>query len=79
MGKTGRVSMSHCLHVLKPYIALNSGFVDDFVNVVSRNARLRSSACNVQNLASVPTYFAHRILLLLVQDGDLIPVDKHLF
>jgi len=50
----------------------------ELVDVVSGDTRHCGSSCNVQNLAPVPTHLAHRILLLLVQNRDLIPVDKHL-
>jgi len=60
------------------HIALNGGIMNDFIDVVGGNARLCSSPCNVQYLSSIPAHFAHRILFLLVQNCNLVPVDKHL-
>jgi hypothetical protein len=62
----------------RSYITLNSSLVNDLVDVVSSDPRLCRSSCNVQNLAPEATHLAHRILLLLVQNSNLVPVDKDL-
>ena len=60
------------------YVALNGRLVHDLVDVVGGHARYRCSPRNVKNFPPEPTHFAHRILLLLVQYGDLVPVGKQL-
>lgn len=50
----------------------------DLVNVVCGNTRPRLAGCNVQHFASQPADLAHALLLLLVQNGNLVPVDKDL-
>lgn len=52
--------------------------MNDLIDVISSNSRLCRSSCNIQDLSAIAAHLAHRILLLLVQDRDLVPVDKHL-
>jgi len=69
-------TIDFCSH--HTHITLNGGIVDNFIDVVGGDARLCSSSCNVQDFSSIPAYFAHRILFLLVQNCNLVPVDKDL-
>jgi hypothetical protein len=50
----------------------------NLVNVVGRDARLCLTRRDVQHFSSQSAHLAHAFLLLLGQDGDLVPVDKHL-
>ena len=61
-----------------PYVALHTRLVHDLVDVICGHTRLRSARCNVEHFATQPADLAHALLLLLIQDGDLIPVDEDL-
>jgi hypothetical protein len=61
-----------------PYVALHASIVDDLVNVVGGDTRLRRRRRNVQNLTRQSAHLAHAILLLLGEDSNLVPVDEDL-
>lgn len=48
----------------------------DLIDIIRRNTRLQRPRRNVQHLARQPTHLAHALLLLLVEDGDVVPADE---
>jgi len=52
--------------------------MDDLIDVISCDARLCLTRRNVQHFSRQPAHLAHAFLLLLVQNGNLVPVDEYL-
>lgn len=58
------------------YISLQTGLVDNLVDVVCCHTRLRCSRSNVQDLSREPAHLAHALNLLRIQDSNLVPPHK---
>lgn len=58
------------------HVALDTLVVYDSVDLVGSDARSDRSSSDVENLSGQPADLAHRILRLLVEDFDLVPVDE---
>ena len=65
-------------HASITYVALNTGVVNDLVDVVGGHARLSLTGCNIKNLACQSADLAHALLLFLCENLDLVPSSKHL-
>jgi len=63
---------------MSKYISFYGSFVDHFVDVIGRHARLDRSCCNVQHFSSHAAHFSHAVLLLLGEDSDLVPAHEDL-
>jgi hypothetical protein len=50
----------------------------NLVNVIRCDTRFRRTRRNVQHLSRQPAHLAHAFLLLHIQHGNLVPVDKDL-
>lgn len=58
------------------HVALDTLLVYYPVDLVGRDAGSDRSSSNVEDLSRQPADLAHRILCLLVEDLDLVPVDE---
>lgn len=58
------------------YLAFDTSFVDDLVNVVGGNSGLSSGSGNVKNLAGELSNLAHGLNAFSIEDLELVSVDN---
>lgn len=58
------------------YVALDASLVDDLVDLIGRDTRLRGRGGNVEDLSSKLAGLSHSLLALVVEDVDLVAVRK---
>jgi len=60
------------------YITFYALIVYELIDEVRSDSRLYRCPCYIKNFSSKPADLAHRFLLFLSKDRNLVPVDKHL-
>lgn len=52
--------------------------MNDFIDMISRDTRLRRARRDVQHLTSKSAYFSHSLLFFLGENPDLVPASEYL-